>query len=160
MKIGIISDVHDHQTNLKKVLEYFEKNEIKIVLFCGDVCAASTLQLVKDFDLKIHLVLGNVDDKLNLWLKKPENVQVYPFFGEIELDNRKIFFTHFPEIAELAVSSKKYHAVFYGHTHEAKIEKVENCWKVNPGDLMGLKGKPSFAIYDLEKDEVEIKWLK
>jgi putative phosphoesterase len=160
MKIGIISDVHDHQLNLKKVLKYFEKNGIRIILFCGDVCAASTLQLIKNFDLEVHLVFGNVDDKLNLMLKKPENVKIYNFFGEAEIEKRKVFFTHFPEIADLAVNSKKYDAIFYGHTHEAKVEKVEKVWKVNPGDLMGLKAKPSFAIYDLKREEVKIKWLK
>jgi putative phosphoesterase len=74
---------------------------------------------------------------------------------EVELEGRKIAVCHKPEFAEGLATTGKYDVVFYGHTHEAKSKKVGETLLVNPGEILGGKGAPSFAIYDTEADKVD-----
>ena len=75
----------------------------------------------------------------------------------LEIDNRKIFITHYPELAEPMAKSGEFDAVFYGHNHDKKMEKVNNCLVLNPGEISAHKtGVASFAIYDSDKNTAEI----
>jgi hypothetical protein len=59
MKIAIVSDIHDNQVNLKKCLGWLEKEEIKGMIYCGDITNNETLDiLAKGFPGKIYLVKG------------------------------------------------------------------------------------------------------
>ena len=79
---------------------------------------------------------------------------------EIELGGKKIFLNHYPDIAKNKAESGKYDLVFYGHTHKPWEEKVGECRLVNPGELSGQRFKPTFAIYDTETDNLELKILE
>ena len=58
------------------------------------------------------------------------------------------------EIAEAKAKSGKYDFVFYGHTHEKKEERIGDCLLLNPGEILGWRYPPSYAIVDLETKEV------
>ncbi|MCD6367826.1 MAG: metallophosphoesterase family protein, partial [Candidatus Aenigmarchaeota archaeon] len=77
--------------------------------------------------------------------------------GNIEIEGRKLIFVHDPIFAKGMASLNLYDAVFYGHTHEAKVEKLGNTLLANPGEVMGLKGKITFGVYDVESNKIDIK---
>ena len=53
--------------------------------------------------------------------------------------------------------SGEYDAIFYGHNHLRKREKIGETWVVNPGEICAQKtGECSFAIYDSISNEVEM----
>lgn len=158
MKIAIISDSHDDIKNIEKFRKIAEK-QADAVIHCGDMCTPVSQWF--DWKIPIYYTFGNIDGAVYEAMKKAEGTQFHIFkpFGEIELAGKKIAFIHFPKLAHGLSCTKNYDIVFYGHNHIAKKEKVENCWLVNPGELVGWKDKATYAIYDTEKNEVEIKKL-
>jgi len=151
MKIGIISDTHDNWNNFKKAIEWFNKEEIKTVLHCGDIFSQETIDNVdKIFSGEIKYVKGNADYSL-------ENI---PEKLDIELGNKKIGFAHFPDVVKKMAQSQDYDTVFYGHTHRPWDEKIGNCHMINPGELAGHFYKPTFAVYDTDNGKLELKILE
>lgn len=166
MKIAIIADTHDNLATLGKAIEWLNKNEIKQMIHCGDVCAPGVLEkLSQMFKGKIHLVFGNVDgDKYSMMKMKEEeklpNVTIYGDFGEIEFAGKKIAFVHKLFPGQIETGTSKYDLVFYGHSHQPWEEKIGNCRLVNPGTLAGLFYKATFAVYDTKEDKLELKILE
>ncbi len=162
MKFAIVSDTHDNIKNFNKIIDFLNKEKISVILHCGDICNQEIIdEAVKNFKGEIKFVRGNGDFELN---NIPEKM-------EIELGGKKIFLNHYPEIARRAAESGKYDMVFYGHTHKPWEEKIlvppkpngeggGNCRLVNPGESAGQTFKPTFAIYDTEKDFLELKILE
>ena len=151
MKFAIISDTHDNLKRFEKTLNWLNKKNIQLVLHCGDISTQDTInQANKIFKGEIKFVKGNADYRLD---DLPEKM-------EIEIDKKKIGFTHFPDIAKKMAKSEKFDLVFYGHTHKPWEEKVGNCRLINPGELAGQLYKPTFAIYDTETDFLELKILE
>lgn len=165
MKIAIISDSHDNIPNIDKMLDFIKKQGVKTIIHCGDVCAPSVMKyLAEKFDGQIHLVFGNVDgdhDMMNQLAKeKLKNVKIYGEIGEIDLEGKKIAFTHQPKKAKEIAQSKKYGFIFYGHTHTPWEETIGQTKLINPGTLAGLFAKATFAIYDTKLDKLELKILE
>lgn len=161
MKIAIISDTHDNVANIKKVINWLNKEEVKILLHCGDIATSETLKEgFVDFKGEIHISLGNADIRHDLEPGKYGNCDVLSGFGKINLDKKRIAFVHFPEEAKDLAEGNKYDLVFYGHTHKPWEEKMGNCRLVNPGEAAGQFYKPTFAVYDTGSDKLELKIIE
>ena len=92
-----------------------------------------------------------------------DHLQQYRFetFDEIEVDNRKIFLSHYPLLAKPMAKSGDYDAVFYGHTHKKKVEKLGKCIVVNPGEIAAHKtDEASYAIYDTKTNSAKLIQLQ
>jgi len=77
-------------------------------------------------------------------------------FDILEIDDRKLFLTHFPMLAKPMASSKQFDAVFYGHNH-LKIKKNRRLFSLNPGEVGAYKtGVATFAVYDTKTNDAEI----
>jgi hypothetical protein len=151
MKIAIISDTHNNLANFKKVIDWLNKEKIKILLHCGDISTQDIIdEIGKLFEGEIKFTRGNADFNL-------ENI---PESDEIELGRKKIAFCHTPETARKLAETNKYNLVFYGHTHRPWEERVADCRLINPGEVAGQFYKPTFAVYDTEKDLLELKILE
>lgn len=172
MKIAIISDSHDDFDNLSKFVEIAKKEKFNALIHCGDLCGPGAIEIFYKLDIPIYFTFGNVDIgmafELMKKIKDKPDVKVFKPFGEVELGGKKIAFIHYPELALGLASTKKYDAVFYGHTHHRKKEKVENCWLVNPGEITWLhlflhpdeESETGYAVYDTDNNEVELKRLE
>ena len=151
MIVAIVSDTHDNIKNFTKVIDFLNAENITALLHCGDICKQETIeQATKSFQGKIFWVQGNGDYGLE---EIPETM-------ELELEKRKIFLSHYPDVAKRAAETGKYDLVFYGHTHRPWEERVGNCRLVNPGEVAGQRYKPTFALYDTETDKLELKILE
>ena len=158
MKIALLSDAHDHISNLLTALHYAQEQQCTHLLYMGDITELSTLQLLlESWTYALDLVYGNneYDRKAHIQL-----VQGFPqatHHGEaadICLQGRHIFFTHYPHQATIAADSGKFDAVFYGHTHVAEQRYVHHTLLANPGEIGGVRRVPSFAIYDTDYNDV------
>jgi len=161
MKIGIISDVHNNEVNLKKVLSYCNNNEIKIIICCGDLASEETLNFLNDnYNGAIHYTFGNMDnDQLRNFefTGRYKNTRLYQNIGEVEIEGKKIAFVHFPEIARKLCETGKYDFVFYGHTHKPWEEMIGKCKMLNPGNVAGEIFLPTFAIWESDKDNFKLQ---
>ncbi|OGF20453.1 hypothetical protein A2Y83_04865, partial [Candidatus Falkowbacteria bacterium RBG_13_39_14] len=75
-------------------------------------------------------------------------------------DKIKIAFTHFPWTAKELAETGKYKYVFYGHTHKPWEEHIGDCKLINPGTLAGMFYKASFAVWDVNTDNIELILLE
>lgn len=159
MKVAVLSDIHDNIWNLEKVLMRLKDEKIEAIIFCGDFCAPFTFRKLEESGIPIYAVFGNVDgaqQEITELADKNKNVKLDKYLLEIELGNKKIAFCHNNKLAEGLASTKKYDAVFHGHTHISRTEKIGKTLLANPGEIHGFKGECSFGIYDTETNEIKI----
>ncbi|MFA5128943.1 MAG: metallophosphoesterase family protein [Patescibacteria group bacterium] len=164
MRLAIISDSHDNIPNMEKALTWINQNNVELIIHCGDLAAPSMLAeiIAPKFSGEFHFVHGNVGDPelLEKIAKDFSNVTAHGEVGQIELDNRKISFTHFPEKALELAKKDELDLVFYGHTHKPWEEKIGRTRLVNPGTLAGMFYRATFAVYDTKSDKLELKILE
>lgn len=168
MKIAILSDIHDHIDQLSKVLKDIKGN-CEAIIFCGDMVSPFTTGLLAKADLPIYACLGNNDEDQIGMMKKGSAFTWFHLsqeFGTVELDGKNIAFCHYPKLAELLAISNEYDAVFFGHTHTPKNEKLGSTLLLNPGAVCGINFSSakyesgSFAIYDTSTNSAEIISVK
>ena len=59
MKICIISDSHDNRPLLEAAVRDAKAHGAEVILHCGDVVAPSTLEVIRPFNLPVHVIHGN-----------------------------------------------------------------------------------------------------
>ena len=152
MKIGIISDSHDHMKELKQVMEKLK--DCEALIHCGDACAPFVHKELGNFNGPVHIVVGNNEgEQFHMMRVKPDNVTIYKPLAELEIAGKKIAITHYKDFADPLALTGKYDVVFYGHTHKKDSHKVNETLVLNPGDLMNLHGERGYAIYDTDTGE-------
>ena len=166
MKVAIISDVHNNEVNLAKVLDFCKKEEIKTIVCCGDLASRETLDFMNDnFFGNILYTFGNADyDDLRELAKEKKYRQTYLFenFGEAVIEKRSVAFVHFPDIAKNLARTGKYDFIFYGHTHkpwiaEGKADQGGKKYTIlNPGTTAGEIYPPTFAVWEAEDDNFQL----
>ncbi|MGD8389115.1 MAG: metallophosphoesterase [Desulfobacteraceae bacterium] len=158
MRIAVCSDIHDNIWKLETLLERVAGWEG--LVFCGDFCAPFTLaQIAEGFRGPVHVVWGNNDGDKWLLTKNvmgTGHVTLHGDLAEVEIGGRKIAVNHYPAIARGLAGSGSYDAVFYGHDHTARVERVGNSLLLNPGEVMGRFGRSTFGVYDPETNQGEI----
>jgi hypothetical protein len=163
MKIAIVSDTHGNLANFKKAIGWIEKQNIKIILHCGDVGDLEFLKKsLANFSGRIFGVFGNMDYDNKILIaeyNKILNIKMEEKILETKIGAKKIAITHKPQDGKILAESEKYDIVFYGHTHKPWEQKIGNCRFVNPGELAGQLYKPTFAVYDTKTDLLQLKIL-
>lgn len=166
MKIAIFSDSHDHVEALNTAISLVKKRGITTGLHLGDFCAPFMTSILADSEIKWFGVWGNNDgDKLQGYRmtegkNAPDGSPAFEVaqgdFMELELEGRKLFLTHYPQIARIAALSGQFNAVFFGHNHKQSSEVLNDVLLANPGELCGTRfGTRSFMIYDTDSNTVE-----
>lgn len=166
MKIAIISDIHDNFHNIILALEEIKKRKVTQIIFLGDFINGGIAKILAESPIPVFAIWGNNDGdktmitKTSLHEKSHLTVSenIYDF---LEFDDRKIFITHYPDLAKPMAKTGIYDAVFYGHNHLKNDDKIGNCLVVNPGEISAHKtGVATFAIYDTKKNNVDFIELK
>lgn len=128
----IVSDTHGHTAPLEKLRHVM--NESDYVIHLGDH-ASDMRPFERELYKKLYVVKGNCDgggdDEI------------------IESDCYKILLTHGDgygvksSLYKLLLKAKelKVNAVFYGHTHIAKIEEIDGIVFINPGNMQDFIDK-------------------
>ena len=166
MKIGIISDTHDHVGRIKEAVGILNKEKVQMTYHLGDICSPFVLPLFKDLKCSIKAVFGNNDaDMFKLVKRAPENFSFHDRFFADEVNGKKICLFHGDpeELALRIFESGKYDLLLRGHNHIADIKRNEKTLMINPGNLIGRFNEyskawtePSIAVYDFKKDDATI----
>jgi len=165
LKIGVISDTHDHMDNISKAVSILNQRNVDALIHCGDYVSPFTFRAFDNLNEKIKAnfygIWGNNDGD-RVFLK--ENLgQICNLVGlELisEFDGKKVFAAHMPneEIVDSIAKSGNFDIVLFGHTHSIMNKLYDNgVLVVNPGEACGyLSDKATFAIVDTNKMEAEI----
>lgn len=160
MKIIIISDIHDNQTNLEKCLDWAQENKIKKMVCCGDITNSETLDvLAGSFDGKIFLIKGNMEIYQEEELGKYDNIEYGGRIGIFKIEGRIVGACHEPFLIDKILEREKPDMIFYGQTHKPWIMEREGIKIINPGPLGGMFSSASFAIWDMDSEKPELKIL-
>lgn len=158
MLIAIFSDLHDNLSNLSLFIKKINKLDIKNLIFTGDLTNNDTLEiLANSFKDTIYLVQGNADLYDIRLFKKYSHLKYLGENNIITIDKINIGLSHFPEIAKKLIN-KNLDFVFYGHTHRPNLEKINNCYLINPGNLNN-PFSPTFAILNTNNKYIQLKNL-
>ncbi|MBE2220473.1 MAG: metallophosphoesterase family protein [Anaerolineae bacterium] len=158
MKLGILSDTHNHTQNLQRAITFFRNRTVTTLIHCGDMTSPTTAELLKDFH--VIAVTGNMDmntGRLEATLKmlNPENSLSATFTGEIEGVAIAATHSHRGNVPDLAANGR-FAYIFHGHTHRHRDEQVNGTRIINPGALGGTRHEPrSICIVDLATNRVE-----
>lgn len=162
MKIGIISDIHENFHNLLKALEVCEQREVGKIFCLGDLINQGIAKVLSESKIPVYCLWGNNDGDKVMILKfanaRSSSLEMaIKSYAFVEVDGNKGFISHFDDLARPMAKSGEFDFVFYGHTHGKKIERIQDCLVVNPGEISSqLKGEATFALYDTEKHTAEI----
>ena len=159
MLVGVLSDIHDNLDNLEKALSEFRSYGIETLIFCGDFCSPIPARVLGAFDGTVHCVFGNGDgDRFAIRGFADGDfpgLKLHGEWAELELGGRSVAMTHYPFYAQALARTGDYDAVFSGHTHERQEQRVADTLWVNPGEVLGWKGRPSVVVWDTESDQAD-----
>ena len=158
MKFGIISDSHDSIPNLKRAIDILSQKEVDVLFHCGDLISPFMIPVLSEFKRETHLILGNNRGDIYLMGEHLKKFPWIKFHGEqafLEIAGYKIAMVHYPKIAYALAKTKEYDFVFCGHTHVYEVKEIEGVLVINPGEILGKEGAPSFAILEPETKVVE-----
>lgn len=162
MKVAIFSDLHDNIPNLNLFLNWVKNNQVKSLIFCGDLANVQTLKyLAESFTGKIYIVGGNADSFYLSDTKKFKNLVYQEDKLEFKIDNQKILIAHKPnDLKRYLFEDNSFNFAFYGHTHKPWLKQEDGVIVANPGTLKEVFGKSSFAVLDSETGKLELKILE
>ena len=161
MKIGVLSDTHDHIENLQKCMEIFRDQKVEKIIHLGDYCAGPLVRAMKDAPVPVMGIRGNNDGDIGRLYSNFEFAGGEFWHDDcrtLELAGAQIACYHgtVPAITEALINCGTYDIVLCGHTHEVDHRTVGNTLVLNPGSVHGFDEKATCAILDTESREVEI----
>lgn len=151
MRIGIVSDTHDHLRNVASIVAIFEAARVARVVHTGDITQPKTLRAFAALSTPLLGVYGNNDrEREGLELACAETgASFVDGPRELAWAGRRILVIHDPK--ELAVSRlRACDVLLHGHEHRPTLERREGALIVNPGECAGhLKGFNAVGVLDL-----------
>ena len=161
MRIGIISDTHDDEGNVKKIVRIFKNEKIEQVIHLGDYISPPIVKLFKDFKLKG--IFGNNDGYRFYLCKMFKEIggELLGDFAKFDVDGLKVALYHgeFREISEALAKSGDYDVVFCGHFHKSEKTVVGKTLLLSPGSAHSYFKKdssPTFGIFETSDRNFEI----
>ncbi len=164
MIIGILSDIHDKLDHLDKAISLLKEKDCSEIIFCGDFCAPFAAKRLAESNINVHAVFGNNDGDRFLIQKVTTSFPNFKLYGEyigdtdsqLVLDGVRMGVTHYPYYAKPMIKTGWYDCVFYGHSHKADKQLYASNLMLNPGEIAGIFGAPSFAVVDTKSMSSEI----
>lgn len=158
MIIAVLSDSHDNIWKLDAALELMDRAEA--IIHCGDLCSPFMIKHLGEGarGRPVHIVWGNNDGDVRLIMQVAAgfpNIALHGESAELSMGGLRVAVNHYPHVARPLAASGAFDLVCYGHDHTAYLGDVGRCTLLNPGEIMGLKGKTSFALFDTGSREVE-----
>ncbi|MDH4028200.1 MAG: metallophosphoesterase [Nitrospirota bacterium] len=150
MKIGIISDSHDHIENISKCVQIFRDRKVDHVLHLGDFVNPNSVRAFRG--MKLVGIFGNNDgDRFRLVAAFNDiRGELKGDFHEFQQDGLRFACYHGtePQIKDALIECGRYDVVVYGHTHECMNEMKGRTLALNPGTAHGFGGRATIMIFD------------
>jgi putative phosphoesterase len=156
MRIGIISDTHDHVARTTRAVRRLVDEGAEAFIHCGDLTGPD---VVHEFaGLATYFVYGNNDFDRRGLRRAMDEIGAFclGMGGDFTLDGRRLAVTHgdsSTELRRLTALAPDY--LFFGHSHVAADERVGSTRFVNPGALTRAS-LWTVALLDLSNDSLRL----
>ena len=158
MRIGVISDTHNHLPNVARIVELLNAACVERVVHTGDITQAKTLHALAALEAPLYGVYGNNDverELLGAACAQYGHVFVDPPL-RVEWAGRRIAVVHDPRELD-ALDLAGIDVALYGHDHRHALERRGGALCFNPGECAGhLPGYNRIGVIDLATLEAEI----
>lgn len=148
--IGIMSDSHDNLDAIKKAVDFFNNEDVELVIHAGDLISPFTAKEFSKLKCEFKAVFGNNDGEKDGLRDFFKDMCILDSLIEFEVQKRKITVNHGTNevIIDALVKSGKYDAVIRGHTHKLDIIPGKTLL-INPGETCGyLSGRKTVVLFD------------
>ena len=159
MILGVVSDTHNHLSNVEKIIDIFNEKNVGKVIHTGDITQAKTLSRFSRLNCPLIGVYGNNDLEekglKGIARQNGFNFQNPPYL--LTISNKKIAIFHEPEdIENFLKKEPSIQLIVHGHTHRYRNENIGNVKILNPGECAGIiKGKNAVGVLNLEDLSLE-----
>jgi hypothetical protein len=165
MKLGILSDTHNHLPATRRALETLLAAGATEIVHCGDIGPDALRLLSRQCEragIRAHVAIGNCDARWTgdlPYLPAPPNVDLSRF-PSFEADGKRCAACHGHQawILENALLSGEYAYLFTGHTHRPADERTGPTRLINPGSAAEPRtdAGPTAAILDPATDTLSL----
>ncbi len=163
MKVGLISDTHNHLRESRRALDLLLQRGAGHLVHCGDA-GEDVVDLVsavcQTHGIRAHVAVGNCD-RTHLedapFRTSPAGIERAETL-EFVLDGKRCASLHGDRAERLAwaVSAGEFDYVFTGHTHAPADRRNGSTRLLNPGSAARPRvGPPTVALLDLETGQVD-----
>lgn len=164
MKIAVISDIHENIHNLIQATKMIKQEKCEVIFCLGDVGRSKLFEVLFTLKLPLYFTFWNHDwnviKDVKMLIKNNWEVRSNWFYQRIELEGRKIFLTHYDDLARDIAKSGEYDACFWGHLHMKFEEFYGNTLCVNPWEITGTREhNPSWYLYDTRTNAWEFRYI-
>ncbi len=164
MRIGVVSDTHNHLPNVARLVELLNAAGVARVVHTGDITQPKTLEVLARLEAPLHGVFGNNDRGEREALEvAAARLGIELADGPLELTwaDRRIVVVHDPrDLGTFPFSDGKGECpsvALHGHTHLRTIERGPGRLVFNPGECAGhLRGYNAVGVVDLVTLDVEL----
>jgi uncharacterized protein len=158
MRIGVVSDTHNHLANVARIVEIFNAARVERVVHTGDITQAKTLRTLAGLEAPLCGVFGNND--LEREALEAASASLGQAFVDpplrVEWAGRRIVVVHDPKDLEPTLL-RDADVALHGHDHWRVHERRAGALVLNPGECAGhLRGHNAVAVLDLAGLGVEI----
>ncbi|RJR15248.1 MAG: metallophosphoesterase [Nitrospiraceae bacterium] len=158
MKIGIISDSHDHNENITRCVRVFKDRGVAYVLHLGDYVNPNSVRAFRG--IRLVGIFGNNDgDKFRLMTAFNEiSGEIKGEFFEFEEAGLKFACYHGTEqpIKDALIKCSEYDVVLSGHTHKHENIRSGKTLVLNPGTSHGFGNMATIMIFDTQTMQAEL----
>jgi uncharacterized protein len=137
MKAAIIADTHDNTKAVVWIIDYLNKNDIKLAFHAGDIINPANIVLFEEnFNGELHFVFGNNDGEQGRTLKKiASSKKTFCYFEMMDKEflGKKIFMNHYSSIGEIVAQAELFDLVIGGHDHDYRFKQYGESLFINPG---------------------------
>jgi putative phosphoesterase len=157
MRIGVMSDTHDHLANVARIVELLNAARVERVVHTGDITQAKTLHALAGLEAPLVGVYGN-NDRERASLERAAAELSFHFADpplRFEWAGRRIVVVHDP--LDLRADAGGAEVALHGHDHRSVRERRHGTLVFNPGECAGhLPGHNRIGILDLVSLETEL----
>ncbi len=155
MRIGVVSDTHNHLANVARIVEIFNRCDVAHVVHTGDITQAKTLRVFAELSAPLSGVFGNNDlERASLDATCTElgcDFATGP--RTLTIGDHSITVVHDP----LDIPSDAQPIVLHGHNHRTVIEREDDHLIFNPGECAGHQhGHNTVGLLHPAAREVEL----
>ncbi|MEO8603645.1 MAG: YfcE family phosphodiesterase [bacterium] len=158
MRIGVISDTHNHLPNVRRIVALLNAARVERVVHTGDITQAKTLAVLAGLDAPLVGVYGNNDRGERQALEDAaagyDMVLSDPPL-ELLLATRRVLVMHEPR--DLDTDGASAQVVLHGHTHRYRMDRGGGRLVFNPGECAGhVAGLNAVGVVDLATLEASL----
>lgn len=160
MRIGVVSDTHNHLRNVRRIVELFNAAAVDRVVHTGDITHAGTLAAFAGLEMPLVGVFGNNDVERSALLATAQRCSIQLADPPLSLAwaGRRLLLVHDPHFLREEMLAM-HDVVLHGHTHRPVYERRHGSLVFNPGECAGwLPGRNTVGVVELASLEVE--WLR